>query len=160
MANQGGAKTRSPKQAPALTRQTWAKWIDFVKDDAKPEICFVIWLTGALGLRCGEAVALRREDFGLDAEEPYVCAAGHTKGAKKSPGYIYVSRSNWRFLTRTLAKGLATTRSLGTKHGTRTREEEYAPPAKGDLPLRSQDRRHNTAPQLHGGLPQDQGAGP
>lgn len=97
MAKKGGAKKRSPKQAPALTRQTWAKWIDFVKDHAKPEIFFVIWLTGALGLRCGEAVALRREDFGLDAEEPYVCAAGHTKGAKKSPGYIYVSRSNWRF---------------------------------------------------------------
>ena len=54
-------------------------------------------------------------------------------GAKKSPGYVYVSRSNWRFLKRTLAKGLATTRSLGTKHGTRTREEEYVPPAKGYL---------------------------
>ena len=88
MAKKGGAKKRSPKQAPALTRHTWAKWIDFVKGQAKPEIFFVIWLTGALGLRCGEAVALRREDFGLDAEEPYVRAAGHTKGAKKSPGYI------------------------------------------------------------------------
>ena len=94
---------------------------------------FASWLTGALGLRCGEAVALRREDFGLDAEEPYVCAAGHTVGAKKSPGYIYVSRSNWRFLQQTLAKGLSTTRPLGTKHGTRTREEEYMPPAKGYL---------------------------
>ena len=133
MAKKGGAKKRSPRQAPALTRRTWAKWIDFVKDHAKPEIFFVIWLTGALGLRCGEAVALRREDFGLDAEEPYVCAAGHTRGAKKSPGYIYVSRSNMRFRTRTLGKGLATTRSLGTKHGTRTREEEYMPPAKGYL---------------------------
>ena len=159
MAKKGGAKKRSPKQAPALTRQTWAKWIDFVKDHAKPEIFFVIWLTGALGLRCGEAVALRRKDFGLDAEEPYVCAAGHTKGAKQSPGYIYVNRSNWRFLKQTLAKGLAATRSLGTRHGTRTREEEYMPPAKGN-PLRSQDRRHTTAPQRHGGLPQDQGAGP
>ena len=98
MAKKGGAKTRSPKQAPALTRQTWAKWIDFIKDNAKPEIFFVIWRTGALGLRCGEAVALRREDFGLDAEEPYVCAAGHTEGAKKSPGCVNVNRSNWRFL--------------------------------------------------------------
>ena len=88
MAKKGGAKKRSPRQAPALTRRTWAKWIDFVKDHAKPDIFFVIWLTGALGLRCGEAVALRREDFGLDAEEPYVRAARHTKGAKKSPGYI------------------------------------------------------------------------
>ena len=76
MAKQGGAKKRSPKQTPALTRQTWAKWIDFIKDNAKPEIFFVIWLTGALGLRCGEAVALRRQDFGLDAEEPYARAAG------------------------------------------------------------------------------------
>ena len=32
-----------------------------------------------------------------------------------------------------LAKGITKTRSLGTKHGTRTREEEYAPPAKGCL---------------------------
>ena len=68
MAKKGRAKKRSPKQAPALTRQTWAKWIDFVKDHAKPEIFFVVWLTGALGLRCGEAVALRRDDFGLGAE--------------------------------------------------------------------------------------------
>ena len=44
-----------------------------------------------------------------------------------------MNRSNWRFLKRTLAEGLATTRSLGTKHGTRTREEEYMPPAKGYL---------------------------
>ena len=74
MAKKRRAEKRSPKQAPALTRQTWAKWIDFVKDHAKPEICFAIWLTGALGLRCGEAVALRRADFGLDAKEPCVCA--------------------------------------------------------------------------------------
>ena len=68
MARKGGANKRSPKQAPALTRQTWAKWIDFVRDHAKPEIFFVIWLTGALGPRCGETVALIRDDFGLGAE--------------------------------------------------------------------------------------------
>ena len=62
-----------------------------------------------------------------------MCAAGHTKGAKKSPGYIYVNRSNWRFLKRALAKGRTKTRPLGTKHGTRTREEEYVRPAKGYL---------------------------
>ena len=133
MLTKGCGKIRPPKQAPALTRKTWAKWIDFLKCHAKPEIFFVIWLTGALGLRCGEAVALRREDFGLDAEEPYVCAAGHTQGAKKSPGYIYVNRSNWRFLKRALAKALTASRSIGTKHGIRTRQEKYMPPAKGYL---------------------------
>ena len=155
MAKKRRAKKRSPKQAPALTRQTWAKWIDFVKDHTKSEIFFVVWLTGALGLRCGEAIALRREDVGLDAEEPYVCAAGHTPGAKKSPGYIYVSRSNWRFLTRTLAKGIATTRRVGTKHGTRTRGEKYTPPAKGSLfKARTGTTKGHT--NYMAGLPQDQ----
>ena len=90
-----------------------------------------MWLTGALGLRCREAVALRREDFGLDAAEPYVRAAGHAPGAKKSPGFVYVNRANWRFLERTFAKGIAKTRPVGAKHGVHAREEEYAPPAKG-----------------------------
>lgn len=122
------------KQAPALTKRTWEQWLAFVRANAKPEIFFVIWLTGALGLRCGEAVALRREDFQLDAEEPYVRAAGHVKGAKKSPGYVYVGRPKWRFLNKTLAKGgLRATRKLGTKHGIRDRKEEYTPPAKGYL---------------------------
>ena len=59
-----------------------------------------------------------------------MCARpGIRRALSKSPGYIYVSRSNWRFLKRTLAKGIAKTRSLGTKHGTRTREEECMPPA-------------------------------
>ena len=54
-----------------------------MREKATPKTYFAVWLTGALGLRCGEAVALRREDFGLDAEEPYVRAAGHAPGAKK-----------------------------------------------------------------------------
>ena len=82
------------KQAPALTAKTWEKWLGFVKAQAGPRMHFIVWLTGALGLRCGEAVALRREDFALDAEEPYVRAAGHVTGAKKSPGYALVKRSS------------------------------------------------------------------
>ena len=129
-----GKKRVLRKQAPALTKRTWELWLKFVLANAKPQIFFVLWLTGALGLRCGEAVALRREDFQLDAEEPYVRAAGHIKGAKKSPGYVHMGRAEWRFLNRTLAKGgLRATRQVGIKHGKHDREEEYTPLAKGYL---------------------------
>ena len=67
---------------------------------------FIVWLTGALGLRCGEAVALRREDSALDAEEPYARAAGHATGAKKSPRYVFVKRSNLKWLKQALAQGI------------------------------------------------------
>ena len=121
------------KQAPALTARTWETWLDFVKAQAGPRVHFVVWLTGALGLRCGEAVALRREDFALDAEEPYARAAGHVTGAKKSPGYVFVKRSNLKWLKQALAKGIQSTRGVKTKHGIRKRNETHMPPATGFL---------------------------
>ena len=60
-----------------------------------------------------------------------VCVAGHVLGAKQSPGSVYVSRGNWRFLQRVSAKGIATSRAVMTRHGLFHREETYIPPARG-----------------------------
>ncbi len=127
------SQQRSAKQAPALSPKCWRAWLNFVKGNAGPRMFLLIWLTGAFGLRCGEAVALRRQDLALDAEEPYVRAAGHVEGAKKSPGHVFVSRSILGFLKRVLSKGLSLTREVKTKHGTFTKKETFVPPPAGFL---------------------------
>ena len=65
-------KKKLRKQAPALSKKTWEAWLKFVKDNAGPRMYFILLLTGSLGLRCGEALALRSEDFNLHAECPHV----------------------------------------------------------------------------------------
>ena len=57
-----GPRHSEPKQAPALSKAMWRKWLEFVLARAGPRIFFVIWLTGEFGLRVREALALQRGD--------------------------------------------------------------------------------------------------
>ena len=83
---------RVRKQAPALSRKIWDAWMLFVKMHARIAIYFCLFLTGALGLRCGEAVVADGEDFALDAETPNLRVTGKTPGGQKSPGTVYVPK--------------------------------------------------------------------
>ena len=59
-----------------------------IPDTAGPKIFFVVFLTGAFGLRCGEALALNREDINLEATIPKLVITGDSAGARKSPGDV------------------------------------------------------------------------
>ena len=48
-------------QSPALPLKMWKEWLKWLLQTAGRKIFFVVFLTGAFGLRCGEAVALKRE---------------------------------------------------------------------------------------------------
>ena len=69
-------KVKAKKQAPALSVKQWSAWLQFVRESAGPRMYFVVFLTGAFCLRMGEALALKREDLQLDAEDPFI----HVKG--------------------------------------------------------------------------------
>ncbi len=45
-------------------------------------------LTGAFGVRMGEAVALKAEDIDIQAEIPKLRVTGDTNGNRKSPGDV------------------------------------------------------------------------
>jgi len=92
---------------------------------------FLVFLTGTFALRAGEAVALRREDFQLDAEEPYVHISGRQKGAGKSPGKVYISAKNLSYIKAVFDKGIKDKREVKGRHGATTRVEKYITPAKG-----------------------------
>jgi integrase len=74
-------------------------------------------LTGALGLRCGEALALRREDLCLEGAIPKVTITGETPGARKSPGDVYVRKQHLHLLRDILKNGVSGKRTRGHKHG-------------------------------------------
>ena len=57
-------------QAPALPVKLWNLWLDWRKDNAGAKIFLVIYLTGAFGLRCSEALALKAKDLQLNAAIP------------------------------------------------------------------------------------------
>ena len=50
-------------------------------------------LTGAFGLRMGEAVALKAEDVDIQAEIPKLRVTGDTVGNRKSPGDVNLTES-------------------------------------------------------------------
>ena len=50
-------------QAPALNRTQWDLWEKFVGEHAGARMAAIIGLTGRLGLRTGEALALQRKDI-------------------------------------------------------------------------------------------------
>ena len=92
-------KRPSPKgkdlgQAPALPRKLWTRWLKWILETAGPKIFFVIFLTGAFGLRCGEALALKRKDINLEASIPKVIITGESKGGRKSPGDVYIRKQH------------------------------------------------------------------
>jgi integrase len=104
-------------QAPALRQVQWRQWLAWLREGAGPHIYFVIFLTGALGLRCSEALTLRREDIFLDGPTPKIVIAGRVAGAKKSPGEVYVRKQHVMLIRKILREGITAQRTRGHKHG-------------------------------------------
>ena len=101
-----GPRHSEPKQAPALSKAMWRKWLEFVLARAGPRIFLVIWLTGEFGLRVREALALQRGDLRTEADPPYVDVRGVIAGARKSPGRVYIRPASLRQLRDFFAKGV------------------------------------------------------
>ena len=108
---------RSLGQAPALRQGQWRQWLEWLRDHAGPHIYLVVFLTGALGLRCSEALTLRREDVFLDGPVPKISICGRVPGARKSPGEVYVRRQHIMQLRKVLREGVAGQRTRRHKHG-------------------------------------------
>ena len=92
-------------------------WLDWLLKNAGPRIYLVVFLTGALGLRCSEALALKREDIKLDNDIPKVRVTGETHGAKKSPGDVYVRKQHIGLLRKHLKDGITVEMIKRHKHG-------------------------------------------
>ena len=75
-------------QAPALSKKMWKEWLQWLLNSAGARIYAIVLLTGAFGLRMGEAVALKAEDIDLQAEVPKLRVTGDTSGNRKSPGDV------------------------------------------------------------------------
>ena len=84
---------------------------------AGPRIYFLIFLTGALGLRCGEALCLKRGDINVETAIPKICVTGKNPGGRKSPGPVYARKQHLQLLKRYLDKGITTQRLKKHKHG-------------------------------------------
>jgi integrase len=91
--------------------------LDWLLKTAGPRIYFVILLTGAFGLRCSEALTLKREDICLGAEVPKIKISGDTVGARKSPGDVYVRQQHLKMMKDHLKNGIQVERVTGHKHG-------------------------------------------
>jgi len=123
-------------QAPALSTKLWGLWLEWLKSHTNPRVYFCVFLTGALGLRCSEALALKREDLHLTEAVPSVRVTGQTPGARKSPGDVYVRKQHLQQLRCAMADGLDGTRVVKHKHGkgarkTIVRKEHFDLPEKG-----------------------------
>jgi integrase len=108
---------RKSGQAPALSVKNWALWLKWLLKTAGPRIYFVVMLTGAFGLRCSEAIALKREDICLDGDLPKLKITGDTAGARKSPGDVYVRKQHLKLMQDHLKNGIRVDRQQGHKHG-------------------------------------------
>ena len=153
-------KQRDPKasrkkkelgQAPALPLKMWKVWLKWILDTAGPKIFFVIFLTGAFGLRCGEALALKRADLNLEAAIPKLVITGDSKGARKSPGDVYIRKQHVSIMRRWLRQGITSTRRKKHKHGKGklkviTVKEKYVIPKSGYM---FPSRKKATQPFLH-----------
>ena len=62
-------------------------------DKAGARIYAIVLLTGAFGLRMGEAVALKAEDVDIQAEIPKLRVTGDTPGNRKSPGDVNLTET-------------------------------------------------------------------
>ena len=136
-------------QAPALPLKRWKEWLTWLLQTAGPKIFFVVSLTVAFGLRCGEAVALKRADLNLEAVIPKLVVTGESAGAHKSPGEVYVRVQHVKVMKKWLREGIPNSRKKKHKHGKGegkiiSVKETYVIPKKG---FRS--RRNATRPFLH-----------
>ena len=144
-------KGKALGQAPALPLNMWKEWLKWLIQTAGPKIFFVVFLTGAFGLRCGEALALKREDLNLEAGIPKLVITGESAGARKSPGEVYVRAQHVKVIRKWLRGGIPNIRCKKHKHGKGkgkiiTVAETYVIPKKGFL-FRS--RRNAARPFLH-----------
>ena len=127
---------RKRRQAPALSLKQWKVWLDWLLSTSGARIYFVVFLTGAFGLRCSEALALKREDVSVDGTIPKVSVTGDTKGARKSPGDVYIRKQHLKVLQAPLANGIMSERPIKHKHGkgkkkTIIRKESFHIPKSG-----------------------------
>lgn len=144
-------KGKALGQAPALPLKMWKEWLSWLLETAGPKIFFVVFLTGAFGLRCGEALALKREDLNLEAVIPKLLVTGESAGAQKSPGEVYVRVQHVKVMKKWLREGIPSIRKKKHKHGKGERKliyvrTTYVIPKKGYL---FQSRRNATRPFLH-----------
>ena len=110
-------------QAPALPRKLWTRWLKWILETAGPKIFFVVFLTGAFGLRCGEALALKRKDLNLEATIPKLMITGESKGARKSPGDVYIRKQHVGSMKKWLREGISSIKKKKHKHGKGKRKE-------------------------------------
>jgi integrase len=138
-------------QAPALSAKLWKEWIKFVGAHCGARIAVILALTGNFGLRCGEALALKREDINLNSDIPKIRISGDTQGNRKSPGDVYVRKRHIQWLRDLMQKGWTVMRTKGHKHGTGAKkviqcEDTYTVPEKGFL---FTSRRNAKTESLH-----------
>jgi integrase len=146
-------KAKALGQAPALSKKLWAKWLDWVKQTAGPRIYCVILFTGAFGLRCSEALALKHGDVCLASDVPKIRITGDTPGARKSPGDVYVRKQHLQMMRRIMKEGVSVSVTKGHKHGkgkrkTITKERTFRFPTAGFL---FKSRKKASAGHLHYG---------
>ena len=103
-------------QAPAASPKTWNAWLEWLLQHAGPRIHAATFMTGAFGLRMGEAVTLRAEDINLQAEIPKIRISGETRGNRKSPGDVYIRKRHLKTLQAMVRDGITTWREKGHKH--------------------------------------------
>jgi integrase len=95
-----------------------------------------IFMTGALGLRCSEALTLKRENIHLEGPMPKITIEGRVPGSKKSPGEVYVRKQHVDTLRGVFRNGVQVQRVRGHKHGKGSLknisyQEHWVPPAAG-----------------------------
>ena len=103
------------------------------------------------GLRCGEALALKRQDINLEAAIPKLMITGDSRGARKSPGDVYVRMQHVHIMKKWLRNGISHTRQKKHKHGKGNLKmiavkESYIIPETGYI---FQSRKNATRPYLH-----------
>ena len=140
-----------PGQAAALSQYQWRQWLEFLKEHAGPRVWLAIFMTGALGLRCSEALTLRAEHVLLDGNVPKVTVMGLVPGALKSPGEVYVRKQHVQLLRQCFKTGITAKRTRGHKYGkgrtkTVTYSEHWIPPKHGYLflPRSGSNKGHMT----------------
>ena len=138
-------------QAAALRQHQWRLWLEFLKEHAGPRVWLAIFMTGALGLRCSEALTLRAEHVALDGQVPKVTVMGLVPGALKSPGEVYVRKQHIQVLRQCFKEGVTAKRTRGHKYGKGrskkvTYNEHWIPPKHGYLflPRSGSNKGHMT----------------
>lgn len=118
-------------QAPALSRSLWKEWVKFIASECGARVAVVISMTGYFGLRCSEALCLKREDISVRGEIPKIIVSGETQGNKKSPGEVYIRKSHLTWLKSLLSNGVTVQRKRKHKHGSCDFMDSYQVPDHG-----------------------------